>query len=245
MATNFAEQMTNLKTEFAELTTKITKHEMATIDNINEMLTTIDNLNTNLSRLILDAQDLDKDANDMNGKWMFQKLIINWWKNYNVFIVDKLTIAFLKDNGWLCSKINVHLSNLIINLDDDCIADLRKTVNYKELSETAKTEYSDSCFINDTLRIVKETEETIHHDLNQETFDQECAKIYRSEYEINKAIIRCKEIRLHLLSKVKKDKEEAAIMKEIALKEQAAAKPASDQVATNAADNNPDKSTEK
>lgn len=219
MATNYAQEIATLKDECKELTTKISTHQMATIEDINEMLTTLESLNTNLSTISLDAKDIDKDGTDMNSKWMFQKLIINWWKNFNVFIVEKLSIPFMKESGWLCNKINVRVSNIIIALDDDCIADLRKSVNYKELDENAKSQYSNSCFINDALKASKDLETMIHHDLDQATFDKESTKIYRSEYEVNKAIIRCKEIRLHLLSKVKKDKDEQAVLKEIAEKE--------------------------
>lgn len=244
MAITFAEEIANLKAECSELTTKITSHQMATTDDINQMLTMLDSLGTNLSRLSMDAQDLDKDPNDINAKWIFQKLVINWWKNFNISIVGKLSISFLKDNDWLCNKINVHITNLIISLDDDCIADLRKYVSFKELSEAAKSEYTDSCFINDTLKTTKEIEDTIHHDLDKETFDKESNKIYRSEYEINKAIIRCKEIRLRLLSKVKLDKDEAATMKEIEAKQQAAANQTSSQATPTASENQVDKSTE-
>ena len=221
MTTNLAKEITDLKDEFSELVNKISAHQMATTEDINELLTMCDSLKTNLSRLSMDAADLDKDQNDMNSKWMFQKLVINWWKNFNVSVTQKFSIAFMNEAGWLCNKINVHITNLIIDLDDDCIADLRKSVNYKELDENAKTEYSNSCFINDTLKTNKEIETMIHHDLDQATFDKESTKIYRSEYELNKAIIRCKEIRLQLLSKVKKDKEEQAVLKEIAEKEAA------------------------
>lgn len=219
MATNYAQEIATLKDECKELTTKISTHQMATIEDINEMLSTLESLNTNLSTISLDAKDIDKDGTDMNSKWMFQKLIINWWKNFNVFIVEKLSIPFMKESGWLCNKINVRVTNIIISLDDDCIADLRKSVNYKELDENAKSQYSNSCFINDALKASKDLETMIHHDLDQATFDKESTKIYRSEYEVNKAIIRCKEIRLHLLSKVKKDKDEQAVLKEIAEKE--------------------------
>lgn len=221
MATNYAQEIATLKDECKELTTKISTHQMATIEDINEMLSTLESLNTNLSTISLDAKDIDKDGTDMNSKWMFQKLIINWWKNFNVFIVEKLSIPFMKESGWLCNKINVRVTNIIISLDDDCIADLRKSVNYKELDENAKSQYSNSCFINDALKASKDLETMIYHDLDQATFDKESTKIYRSEYEVNKAIIRCKEIRLHLLSKVKKDKDEQAVLKEIAEKEAA------------------------
>lgn len=221
MATNFAKEIASLKDECKELTNKITAHQMATIEDLNEMLSTLESLNTNLSTISLDAKDIDKDATDMNSKWMFQKLIINWWKNFNVFIVQKLSNPFMKESGWLCNKINVRITNLIIELDDDCIADLRKSVNYKELDENAKSQYNNSCFINDALKASKDLETMIHHDLDQATFDKESTKIYRSEYEVNRAIIRCKEVRLHLLSEVKKDKDEQAVLKEIAEKEAA------------------------
>ena len=77
MATNYAQEIATLKDECKELTTKISTHQMATIEDINEMLTTLESLNTNLSTISLDAKDIDKDGTDMNSKWMFQKLIIN------------------------------------------------------------------------------------------------------------------------------------------------------------------------
>ena len=221
MEINFAQEIATLKDECKELTTKISSHQMATIEDINEMLSTLESLNTNLSTLSLDAKDIDKDPTDMNSKWVFQKLIVNWWKNFNVFIVEKLSIPFIKESGWLCNKINVRVTDLIITLDDDCIADLRKSVNYKELDENSKSQYSNSCFINDALKASKDLEDMIHHDLDEATFDKESTKIYRSEFEVNKAIMRCKEIRLHLLSKVKKDKDEQAVLKEIAEKKAA------------------------
>ena len=68
MATNFAQEIASLKDECKELTNKITAHQMATIEDLNEMLSTLESLNTNLSTISLDAKDIDKDATDMNSK---------------------------------------------------------------------------------------------------------------------------------------------------------------------------------
>ena len=221
MTINLLEQITNIKTDVNTLMDKVTNDQMATPIDPNEILSTLDGLLTALSRIKLEATDYEKNP-DVDSEVTLQNLIINAWKNFNLFIVDKLSNIFLSQNSWLCNKINVNLTNIIIEIDTDLIIDLCNSVSYKEIDQVAKDPYTDSCFINASLKTSKEIEELILHDLPKETFDKEANKIYKSVYELNKAIMRCKEMQLRVLAKTKQTKDEQA--KKEAVKDQDLAK---------------------
>lgn len=209
MTINLLEEITNIRTDVNTLMDMITNDQMASTIDVNETLSTLDGLLTALSRIKLEATDYEKKP-DMDSEITLQSLFMNAWKNFDVFVVNKLSNSFLAKNSWLCNKINVCFTNIIIEMDSDFIMDLCKSVSYKEIPEGSKESYTDSCFISASLKTSKEIEELILHDLPKEVFDKEANKIYKSVYELNKAIMRCKESQMHVLAKAKKTKEDAA-----------------------------------